>query len=1165
MPVRKKKKTPVGDTGSDIAIRLRPAAPKKKKPTTADAKQRATGRVDERTGGGGGGGGADGPVSKRVAMKKTEHTGVDDSHADPVRLSRLRKKTTAPPTPPSDHKGPVREGADDTRYELGGHTEARSATKREAARVRSSSSSSSSTQGRVRRRPQPIGPDAEQGRESARCPDDCTCDRPCCRGPRGCTGAQGERGKRGRRGSRGGDGAQGGVGPQGPCCSGQTGAQGSAGPQGATGNTGAQGFGPQGLAGPQGPAGNTGGQGRGPQGAQGDAGAQGATGGQGQAGPTGAQGAAFPVGLTVFVAATFGDDATGRVEQPAFPFATIGAAIAAAQLAPNAPSASQPWQIQIRPGTYGAEPLPPPPALQVPTVVLVDFVNLLGVSSAYGTATQAFPASLGTSEVQVQGVLSDAGVVNGGNPNVTNVSFYAPTFFAPSLRSDASTSSNLLLLSSSASSSSSSLSRRVGAPEPVSAAAYLACGNTVTLTNCNLVATWAGAVVATMYQTLVTDASATTANPTNVVLQSCNVRLVIDVTGTGPSVKGYTAAVIVALDSSFVSLFDSQVSLLDNSQDVGTPAANLYAIQSSSLLAPALAGVQTLSSSTAYTLTTTYAGAEAPLEALVVFGNDGTSVSSQNDTVDWALSRVSVISTGRTATVVSLAFAGTQAVAGARVVGMVVNLSGTRAIPILNLLANNGNANTVATFDSVRFVGVRAGADGSAAVPSQTPPDVSSSFIATNIVLDDLAGGQQRTGQVYVPGGGGGHAVAYTATPVDAVILCEPAGAGGGPTQVTLPFAYLYSGRTLTVKNLPLGEPASVQPQSTDSIEGGAPGASYVIASAGGSATLISDGATNWWVIGAYCCGAGAQGMAGAQGGTGAQGDAGAQGQTGGQGQTGAQGPSGAQGDDGPQGQTGGQGQTGAQGQSGAQGDVGPQGQTGGQGQTGAQGQTGGQGQTGAQGQTGGQGQTGNQGEAGGQGQSGAQGPMGPQGQAGTQGAAGSQGGTGGQGQTGTQGDVGPQGGTGAQGVPGTQGAQGSTGATGAQGAGVGESGAFGPSSDITLTADQQTILQTGPLVVAAGSVSVIWATIVVLASMPATVTVQGSTAGGYFSNSSSLSIPASGGDIYSTIPYMSRFVATSADSVTFSISAGATPPGAGSANVTVVAGQSVLEVFTVG
>jgi hypothetical protein len=155
---------------------------------------------------------------------------------------------------------------------------------------------------------------------------------------------------------------------------GNTGVQGSSGPTGPTGSSGAMGS--PGVTGPSGSQGQTG-----------------STGPTGATGPS-ALGTSFLVNNTAFVDRGFGNDGTAVLQDPAQPYLTIQAAITAASAAGTL--SGQTWQVQIRPGTYVE-----------PTITLLPFVNLLGVSS-FGT-----PAT--SDEVQIQGTLNTGSLVTSAN------------------------------------------------------------------------------------------------------------------------------------------------------------------------------------------------------------------------------------------------------------------------------------------------------------------------------------------------------------------------------------------------------------------------------------------------------------------------------------------------------------------------------------------------------------------------------------------------------------------------------------------------------------------------------------------------------------------------------------------------------------------------------
>ena len=157
-------------------------------------------------------------------------------------------------------------------------------------------------------------------------------------GNQGNQGNQGSQGVQGLQGNQGNQGAQGTVGNQG--AQGVQGLQGNQGAQGTVGNQGAQGVqglqGNQGAQGVQGLQGNQGVQGlqglqgaqgvQGLQGAQGNRGPQGNQGNQGAQGVQGITGPGFKYDRTVWVD-PLGDDSTGVIGKPEFPYLTINKAV----------------------------------------------------------------------------------------------------------------------------------------------------------------------------------------------------------------------------------------------------------------------------------------------------------------------------------------------------------------------------------------------------------------------------------------------------------------------------------------------------------------------------------------------------------------------------------------------------------------------------------------------------------------------------------------------------------------------------------------------------------------------------------------------------------------------------------------------------------------------
>ena len=106
------------------------------------------------------------------------------------------------------------------------------------------------------------------------------------------------------------------------------------------------------------------------------------------------------INRTVFVDSKFGDNLTGRLESPAFPYKEINAAIIACSIAANS---TESWQVQIRPGTYNEN------------IQLRDFINLLGISSL------GYVVPPPGNEVIVNGSIDDSLIVN-GFPDITYLS-----------------------------------------------------------------------------------------------------------------------------------------------------------------------------------------------------------------------------------------------------------------------------------------------------------------------------------------------------------------------------------------------------------------------------------------------------------------------------------------------------------------------------------------------------------------------------------------------------------------------------------------------------------------------------------------------------------------------------------------------------------------------
>jgi hypothetical protein len=218
-------------------------------------------------------------------------------------------------------------------------------------------------------------------------------------GPTGIAGLAANTGATGPTGSVGDIGSTGPTGQQGLAAN--TGATGPTGPSSLDGDTGATGpTGPSSLDGDTGATGPTG-----PSSLDGDTGATGPTGPSsldGDTGATGPTGPSFLVNNTNFVDTQFGNDATAQLNSPVFPYQTITAAINAAA---TVATSSNPWQIQIRPGTYNEN------------ISLQNYVNLLGVTSLSYLQT---PPPGG--EVLINGTINDT-AVTAGFPDITFLNF----------------------------------------------------------------------------------------------------------------------------------------------------------------------------------------------------------------------------------------------------------------------------------------------------------------------------------------------------------------------------------------------------------------------------------------------------------------------------------------------------------------------------------------------------------------------------------------------------------------------------------------------------------------------------------------------------------------------------------------------------------------------
>jgi hypothetical protein len=116
-------------------------------------------------------------------------------------------------------------------------------------------------------------------------------------------------------------------------------------------------------------------------------------------GQDGTGGTSVLIDRTVFTDPVFGNDHTGKVEDPNHPFKTMTKALDTVSALHPPPAANNVWQLQARPGIY------------TETVHLHTCINLLGVSTA----------NLG-GEVFINGTITDSLVVsNACVPQINNI------------------------------------------------------------------------------------------------------------------------------------------------------------------------------------------------------------------------------------------------------------------------------------------------------------------------------------------------------------------------------------------------------------------------------------------------------------------------------------------------------------------------------------------------------------------------------------------------------------------------------------------------------------------------------------------------------------------------------------------------------------------------